>query len=70
MGEDVKFITGRAGISSMGPTDPKGSSGDNHGLVIIYTSEYAKYNIKDTEYLKKLRVIKSDNAKIHNAHTG
>lgn len=63
VGEDAKWITTRAGISSMGPTDPKGATGDSHGLILIYASDYAKYNVHYQEYNQKLRTIKSEVAK-------
>jgi multidrug efflux pump subunit AcrB len=57
LGEDAKHLVSRAGTSQTDPTDPKGSDGESKGLIIIYASDFAKYNIKDTEYLKKLRDI-------------
>lgn len=60
LGDWTRGITARAGISSMGPTDPKGATGDNHGLFLIYASDFAKYNVPHTEFLKKMRLVKSD----------
>lgn len=56
----TRGISARAGISSMGPTDPKGAVGDNHGLIIIYASDHAKYNVKNTDFLEKMRKVTSD----------
>jgi multidrug efflux pump subunit AcrB len=63
VGDDAKWITARAGISSMGPTDPKGATGDSHGLILIYASDYAKYNINYQDFNANLREIKSSIAK-------
>jgi len=63
VGDDAKWITTRAGISTMGPSDPKGATGDSHGLILIYASKYAKYNVDYKDYLEKLRTVKSEAAK-------
>lgn len=55
-------ITARAGTSSMGPTDPKGATGENHGLFLVYASDDAKYNVFYTDFLKKMRMSKSEKA--------
>ena len=57
LGDWQKHVTARAGISKMGPSDPKGGTGDIQGLVLIYASDFAKYNIDDPVYLKKLREV-------------
>lgn len=57
LGEDVKNILGRAGVSQTQPTDPKAKSGNNVGMLTIYVSDHAKYNIPHTEILNKLRTI-------------
>jgi multidrug efflux pump subunit AcrB len=62
-GDWQKWVTARAGISKAQPTDPKGASGDTHGLLIIYASDEAKYNVDYRTYLEKLRTIKSDVAR-------
>ena len=51
----IKSITGKAGTSKVSPDDPKGGAGDSQGLVIIYASDEAKYNIPHTQFLAKLR---------------
>ena len=58
LGDWKKGIVARSGTSSMGPTDPKGASGENHGLFLIYASEYAKYNVFYTDFLEKMRTAK------------
>jgi multidrug efflux pump subunit AcrB len=63
MGDNVAHIVGRSGGSKMGPTDPKGGSGTDKGLITIYASEYAKYNIHYVDYLKELRTIEPRLAK-------
>ncbi len=60
MGDWAKYVTARAGVSSLGPTDPKGGTGDIHGLVLVYASDFAKYNIDDPEYLARLRKVGLD----------
>jgi multidrug efflux pump subunit AcrB len=60
LGDNAKWITARAGISNMGPTDPKGATGENHGLIIIYASDYAKYNVMYTDFLDIMKKVKSD----------
>ncbi|MCO4753803.1 MAG: efflux RND transporter permease subunit, partial [Bacteriovoracaceae bacterium] len=57
MGDWAKYVTARAGTSSMGATDAKGGTGDIHGLVLIYASDFAKYNVEDPQYLEKLRKV-------------
>lgn len=62
LGDWQKGIVVRAGISSMGPTDPKGATGDNHGLFTIYATDYAKFNVPYVQYLEKMRKISSEQA--------
>jgi multidrug efflux pump subunit AcrB len=57
MGDWVREVVERAGISSMGPTDPKGATGSNQGLLLIYASEFAKFNVPYTEFLEKIRKV-------------
>jgi multidrug efflux pump subunit AcrB len=63
LGDWTKWITARAGISNMGPTDPKGATGENHGLIIVYASDYAKYNIKYDIFLEKMKKVTSTKVK-------
>jgi multidrug efflux pump subunit AcrB len=53
----IKHITAKAGSSKARPDDPKGGEGDSQGLVIIYASDLAKFNIPHTEFLAKLRSL-------------
>lgn len=59
LGDWNKGITTRAGTSSMGPTDPKGAEGENHGLFIIYATDKAKFDVLYTDFLDKARSVKS-----------
>lgn len=63
LGDWTKWITARAGISNMGPTDPKGATGENHGLIIVYASDYAKFNVRYDIFLDKMKKISSDKVK-------
>ncbi len=56
-GEHIADIVARAGTSSMGPTDPKGKSGNNTGIIFMYATDHAKSNVKETDFLEKIRVI-------------
>lgn len=62
LGDWSKYVNARAGISKMGPSDPKGGTGDIQGLILIYASDFAKYNIDDPVFLKKLRQVSSPKA--------
>jgi multidrug efflux pump subunit AcrB len=50
-------VNGRAGTSKVSPDDPKGGDGDTQGLIIIYATDEAKFNVKHTDFLAKLRQI-------------
>ena len=63
LGEDSLHIVARAGTSQMGPADPKAQEGNNIGMLTIYVSEHAKFNIPYTEILNKLKTIKPDYVK-------
>ena len=51
-----------AGTSLAMPTDIKGQSGDNVGLVRMFATDFAKNNIPHTKFLEKLRVIQEPEA--------
>ncbi len=57
MGEDAKHLVGFAGRSKVQLTDPKAEDGNNVGILFIYASDHAKFNIAHTVILKKLRKI-------------
>lgn len=59
LGDWQRATVGRAGMSKMGPNDSKGANGENHGLIIVYASTFAKYNINQKDFLEKMRKIKS-----------
>lgn len=53
----TREVTGRAGSSKPFPDDPKGGDGDSQGLIFIYATDEAKFNVPHTEFLAKLRKI-------------
>lgn len=55
--EWTREVTARAGSSKPFPDDPKGGDGDSQGLIMIYASDEAKYNVQHTDFLAKLRSI-------------
>ena len=55
--EWIKHITAKAGSSKARPDDPKGGEGDSQGLVVIYASDEAKFNVKHTDVLSLLRTL-------------
>ncbi|EQC51981.1 efflux RND transporter permease subunit [Bacteriovorax sp. DB6_IX] len=56
--KDAKHLVGFSGRSKVQLTDPKAEDGNNVGIVFIYVSDYAKYNLAHTVVLEKLRTIK------------
>lgn len=62
LGKWQRSITARAGISKMGPFDPKGGTGDNLGLLLIYASSEAKYNVNYLDFLAEMRKVTSEAA--------
>jgi multidrug efflux pump subunit AcrB len=60
LGKDAEHVVARAGTSQMGPGDPKAQDGNSIGMITIFVSENAKFNIPYTEILKKLKTIKPD----------
>jgi multidrug efflux pump subunit AcrB len=59
LGDWAKWIVSRAGTSSMGPQDPIGASGENHGLITVYATDHAKFNVNNNDFLDKMRKVKS-----------
>lgn len=55
LGEDALHIVGRAGSSKAEFNDPKGAEGASNGLIFLYVSEHAKFNVDYTVILDKLR---------------
>lgn len=53
--EYVREVVARAGTTKGRPDDAKGGEGDNQGLLMIYATDHAKYNVPYTEFLKRLR---------------
>ncbi len=58
IGDQAKHIVGFAGKAAIGFSDPKDKEGNNVGLLFIYVNDYAKFNIAETQMLRKLREIK------------
>lgn len=52
----VHMIT-RVGVSQIGPFDPKSQQSDNVGMINIYVNEETKNNVKEEEFLTRLRSI-------------
>lgn len=61
--EILKHSVSLAGTSKAEPTDIKGQTGDNVGLVRMFATDFAKDNVPYTEVLSKLRQIKMPEAK-------
>ncbi len=59
MGDWAKWVVTRAGTSSMGAHDPVGATGENHGLITVYATDKAKFNIHKDEFLERMRNVKS-----------
>jgi multidrug efflux pump subunit AcrB len=57
LGTDVESVVVRAGLSSMGPTDSKGKTGEHTGLILIYVTKEASFSLTHIDALKKLRTI-------------
>lgn len=64
IGDHVNHIVARAGVSTMGPNDPKAKESQDVGILMIYVNEETKNNVPHTEILAKLREIKTDKANI------
>ncbi|MCK5072703.1 MAG: efflux RND transporter permease subunit [Bacteriovoracaceae bacterium] len=60
LGNKIKYIMGKAGTSENKLGDSKGKDGNNQGALILYVSDYAKYNIPYSKILKKLETIRID----------
>ncbi len=57
VGDWAKALVVKAGSAKDRPDDPKGAEGDTQGLVVIFASDDAKFNVKYTEFLAKLRTL-------------
>ena len=55
--EWAKDVVAKAGTSKFSPDDPKGGEGDGQGLLLIYASDKAKFDVPYTEFLARLRTI-------------
>ncbi|MCI5072817.1 efflux RND transporter permease subunit [bacterium] len=63
MGQDLENIVARSGVSQTDPGDPKAREGDNVGMILIYVTRDASFNLKYTDALKRLRTIEHDQLK-------
>ncbi|MBT3234823.1 MAG: efflux RND transporter permease subunit [Bdellovibrionales bacterium] len=55
---DLKVdVVARAGISQTRLGDPKNRTGSNIGMLTIYASDFARFNMAHTEYLNLLRKV-------------
>lgn len=63
LGDWAKSIVARAGISQADPMDPKGATGENHGLIVVYATDKAKFNVPYDQFLAKMRKVNSLKAK-------
>ncbi|MCB0327467.1 MAG: efflux RND transporter permease subunit [Bdellovibrionales bacterium] len=57
LGEHVENIVGRAGVSQTDPGDPKMKEGSNVGMVMMYMTREASFELDYTQVLKDLRSI-------------
>lgn len=62
LGKWQRGVTARSGTSKAMPFDAKGATGDNHGLIVVYASDEAKYNVDYQDFLEKMREVTSDYA--------
>lgn len=53
-----------AGTQLTRPDDVKGQNGDSVGLVRMFATEFAKFNVPHTDFLDKLRQIKIEGAEV------
>ncbi|MBN21236.1 MAG: hypothetical protein CL678_08100 [Bdellovibrionaceae bacterium] len=58
LGNDVKAIVAKAGTSLEQPNDPRGKEGNNVGMLVIYVTDEAKFDLDYRVALEKLRKIK------------
>ncbi len=64
LGSDVENIVVRSGVQQIGPNDPQSKTGDYAGMIVIYMTKEASFNLKYYEVLKKLREIKNDKLEV------
>jgi multidrug efflux pump subunit AcrB len=56
--DNISNIVARAGISQVGPIDPRAIDGDHVGMLNIYMTKKASLEMHHTDVLKQLRTIK------------
>lgn len=57
LGDDVENVVSQTGVIQVGPNDPKGKSGENVGMVLMYMTREASIKLNYKDVLKKLRAI-------------
>ncbi len=60
----VSHIVGRAGVSNMGPSDPKAKESDDVGIILIYVNEDTKVNVPHTEVLALLETVDTQSTEV------
>lgn len=64
IGGHIEHMTARAGVSTMGPNDPKARESDNVGILFVYVNVEARDNVPHTKVLAQLREIEIQNGKV------
>ncbi len=64
LGEKIKHIVARSGISQVGLNDPKTMEGDNVGMLTIYVSEDIKMNMPHNDFIKLLQKVPNTGAQL------
>lgn len=63
LGDDLRFVTGKIGVSEMDFGDPKSKRGENVGIIYMFMTEEAKNGRATNEVLKDLRRINLEGVK-------
>lgn len=58
LGSDVRALVTKAGVSQTRPNDPKAKEGENVGMVLVFVTREASFELKSDVALEKLRQIK------------
>ncbi|MBC86901.1 MAG: hypothetical protein CL677_06945, partial [Bdellovibrionaceae bacterium] len=58
-GDKISHLVARAGVSTLGPSDPKAKEAEDVGIIIMYVNEHTRNNIPHTEMLESLRALQS-----------
>ncbi|HMR23963.1 MAG TPA: efflux RND transporter permease subunit [Oligoflexia bacterium] len=60
LGKDLENIVARSGVSQTDPGDSKARESDNVGMLVIYVTRDASFNLKYTDALRRLRTIEQE----------